>query len=419
MKQIKAGRIAVSLMLVASYIQPANRVLSMQEFWESNPERPEVIEHKNKQKALVHKALAEIDEKQLLAQARAAKQAARPLEPIHKAAIDGDVGRVRALLNAGAAIDARAEGDMDKNTFYEVTPLHFAVFHGHLAVVKLLLGRGAGIDAQAFAIEEGSKPARAIRIGVLHIASHEPTPAMYKLLLEHKATVNQLSVGATTPLAFYIEDSQTRGKDYYKIVNLLLDYGADLNAHYRHPYDEGGQELMSFSTPFAQFMNMDRARRASRIQQPLAEVAATVERMLKMGANPNYWHWDEGYYVSPLQASRYLGPQVVETRLAQGANPNTRLSRRHHSLPLLSDAYLHGKLPVVKLLLKHGAQVDATDNFGKTIKDYAREKNDSEMIALLEQYEKKQAAPAPAKRRKRGREVVEEVKRRVRKRQAR
>src|SRR5215210_1294843 len=70
----------------------------------------------------------------------AAQAADDPGEALRAAAGAGDEARVRALLEAGAAVDAPAR--------YGQTPLFFAAQKGHLGVVRLLIERGANVNAR-------------------------------------------------------------------------------------------------------------------------------------------------------------------------------------------------------------------------------------------------------------------------------
>jgi uncharacterized protein len=58
--------------------------------------------------------------------------------PLHYAALDDAAESVRALIDAGADVDAR---DQAGNT-----PLHFAAQEGSLAVGRILLEAGAAVD---------------------------------------------------------------------------------------------------------------------------------------------------------------------------------------------------------------------------------------------------------------------------------
>lgn len=58
--------------------------------------------------------------------------------PLHVAALRGDAAAVEALLDAGAARDARGS--------YAKHALHYACKAGSIAVVKALLARGASLQ---------------------------------------------------------------------------------------------------------------------------------------------------------------------------------------------------------------------------------------------------------------------------------
>ncbi len=76
----------------------------------------------------------------VLATATAVALAPDPGEALRDAAFAGDLGRVRALLEAGTPVDAAAR--------YGQTALFFAAEKGHLEVVRLLVDRGADINAR-------------------------------------------------------------------------------------------------------------------------------------------------------------------------------------------------------------------------------------------------------------------------------
>lgn len=70
----------------------------------------------------------------------AAAPAADRTEKLFAAARKGDAAAVRALLDAGADVNAKTE--------YGATALHFAADKGHLAVVRLLIERKADVNAR-------------------------------------------------------------------------------------------------------------------------------------------------------------------------------------------------------------------------------------------------------------------------------
>ncbi len=67
-------------------------------------------------------------------------------EPLHYAAVDGDLAEVTRLIEQNADVNAREDGGR--------SPLHFAAGNGFLAIADLLLAAGAEVNA----ISEGNTP---------------------------------------------------------------------------------------------------------------------------------------------------------------------------------------------------------------------------------------------------------------------
>jgi ankyrin repeat protein len=61
-------------------------------------------------------------------------------EQLHIAADDGDLNRVKVLVESGYDVNAFDED-------LSLTPLHYAVKNGHIEVVKYLLSVGANVNA--------------------------------------------------------------------------------------------------------------------------------------------------------------------------------------------------------------------------------------------------------------------------------
>ncbi|MEE8216502.1 MAG: ankyrin repeat domain-containing protein, partial [Acidiferrobacterales bacterium] len=59
--------------------------------------------------------------------------------PLHDAAENGDLDKVKRLIGEGADVNARDD--------YSLTPLHFSAGAGHTAVVELLIAEGADVNA--------------------------------------------------------------------------------------------------------------------------------------------------------------------------------------------------------------------------------------------------------------------------------
>jgi ankyrin repeat protein len=133
------------------------------------------------------------------------------MEPLHSAAYDGDPGRVRACLQAGA----------DPNAYDEsgYRPLHWVAFRGLVGqspaeVARLLLEAGADPHAKT-RCEVGNS--------ALVLACQAGAEPVIRLLAESGADINAIC-GNTTPL---IAASMSGCAE---AVRLLLSLGADMTA---------------------------------------------------------------------------------------------------------------------------------------------------------------------------------------------
>lgn len=119
-----------------------------------------------------------------------------------RAAQDGNLKRVRDLLNNGARVD---------NAPHK-TPLMIASKHGYTKIVKLLLKHGARVDRTSY---DGNTP--------LVIASEEGHTEIVNLLLEGGAKVDTASRLGQTPLMIACEEG------HFEIVKLLIEHGANVD----------------------------------------------------------------------------------------------------------------------------------------------------------------------------------------------
>ncbi|OQA06172.1 MAG: Phosphocholine transferase AnkX [bacterium ADurb.Bin374] len=128
--------------------------------------------------------------------------------PLHFAAQSGNVSIVRALLNAGADVNARNPQD--------ITPLHLAAWDGNADIVSLLLEHGADIDRRNHRNEGMS---------ALDLAAMTGSAEVVRILIEHGADPRRGDpVNRVTPLHLAAAWDQTKAADE------LLRGGSDLNA---------------------------------------------------------------------------------------------------------------------------------------------------------------------------------------------
>lgn len=130
--------------------------------------------------------------------------------PIHNAVTMGDLQRVKDLLDKNPSL----VNSMSDSGGTGLTPLHMAASSDRVDVASLLLARGADIDARWYL--NGMTP--------LALALHSGKIDVAKLLITKGARFDFDDKG----LGILCKAIATRRKD---IVELLLEKGADVNAH--------------------------------------------------------------------------------------------------------------------------------------------------------------------------------------------
>jgi len=135
-------------------------------------------------------------------------------KPIHHAAYDGDLEKVKEIIDK----DPNQINVQDAQDF---TPLHLASGKGHTEIVEFLLDHGADTELE---ICTGHTP--------MMLAAWYAGDGKYetiKTLLEHGAKVNHKEDGDGSTALHYA--AMYSGKE---VINLLILYGADVNARDEH-----------------------------------------------------------------------------------------------------------------------------------------------------------------------------------------
>ena len=127
-------------------------------------------------------------------------------DEIHVAAQDGDLPKIKVLLQANPSMHSRPGP-------FGATPLHFAAAFGYQEIVELLLAKHASSNARTVA---GKTP--------LHWAASEGRTNVVRFLLGHGSMVNVQDEHGNTPL----HDAALNGRN--EVVKLLLNSSADVNA---------------------------------------------------------------------------------------------------------------------------------------------------------------------------------------------
>ena len=155
--------------------------------------------------------------------------------PLHDAAKEGDVERVKQLLDQGAKVaepDASGEpalliaslaghadvvalllergSDIEIRNKGGLTALHAAAYGGNLDVVELLVAKGAAVNDQK----------NFYHMSPLHAAAEEGHADVVTFLLANKAEVEAAERNGYTPL------SQAGWRGYWDAAGLLMKAGA-------------------------------------------------------------------------------------------------------------------------------------------------------------------------------------------------
>jgi ankyrin repeat protein len=264
--------------------------------------------------------------------------------PLLLAAREGHLDAVKALVDAGAAVNRVSTGD-------KTSPLMIATINGHFDLAKFLLDRGAD---PMLASENGVTPLYAALNCQWAPKANYPQPRAH---LQQKTT-------------------------YLDLMQALLEKGADPNARLRKKvwYSGYNSDLSgvdeSGATPFW------RAAYASDVPAMRLLVAHGADPHLpsmKPAGRPfNGDQQRETQDVSGLPPVPVGGPSVTPLMAASGVGYSEGFAANSHRI------HPAGWMPAVKYLVEElGADVNARDHDGNTALHHAASRGDNEMIQYL------------------------------------
>ena len=327
---------------------------------------------------------------------------------------------MQELITAGAAVDAsRADG---------FRPIHCALHRGRkpreqaLAAAQLLLKHGAEYTIYLAAVFGDAEFVRSTLKRDRSQANHTDTQwwrpitaaarrrdfEMVKLLLEHGADPNLPEDGAPVGEALWTAVYL----DQPEMVKLLLEYGANPNTS---PESSGSAvmharrnpEVLALllrygakeeSRPFEEIDRLIEERRLDELENRLRETGLMtrqgeaswgegilagpanagdlelIEVLMRCGASvPDTTKWGRYYYFKHANVARFL--------LEHGMNAN---HRSWQEVTLLHDMAHEGSVEKARLLLDHGAEVNAIDGeYRSTPLGFAARWNQRDVALLL------------------------------------
>jgi len=315
------------------------------------------------------------------------------------AARTGKIDAIAALLNHGAALNAR-------ETWGGTTALMFAAAEHHSAAVRLLVERGADVNARSYFVPaangrgfEGRTPAAPAPEQPEEFASGLLTPLMFaareddlesaRLLIGAGARVNATAGDGKDALGLAIFNGN------YAVASLLIESASEVN----HPDAQGFTPL---------FWAVDRRNMETAPNFPwmvTADPLPLITQLLDAGADPNALvnntpraRMRAGsprivFATALMRAAFSADLEVVKLLLDYGADP-TILSKDGETMIEAAaglgfiQGYTKGKslaerLEVVKLFVALGADVNEADDYGITPLMVAANMGDATIIQYL------------------------------------
>ncbi|BES89155.1 Ankyrin repeat [Nesidiocoris tenuis] len=218
---------------------------------------------------------------------------------LHYAAEAGQLEAVEFLVQYGSKVDV---GDRES-----MTPLHLAAVRGHVEIVKYLLDHRANPNAKC-----------TDKMSPLHYAASRGHVDVVTMLIERGSNIDSLDSSDRTPLKL------AASRDLYQVVKIFVKSGAKVNIE-----DVKGYTALCEAV----------------WQKNVAMASLLLEVGAKLTPTPFLLHY----------AILHRHCEMVELLLKAGAMVNIRDD--HGSTPLIVAA-VTAQPPIIRLLLRYGAQVD-------------------------------------------------------------
>jgi len=228
---------------------------------------------------------------------------------LHRAALAGDLRKMKLSIEAGARVDAANR--------YGVTPLSLAAANGDAPAIRLLIEAGAKANA---ARPGGETP--------LMSAALTGKADAVQVLLEHGANPNAREDWHGQTAIMW-----AAAENHAQVVAILAAHGADVNA------------------------------RSKVLEKPKLEIVDSRTDKNGLSLQVLQTTFPRGGFTPLLFACRQGSYQAAEALLAAGAAPNVA---DPDGIPPISLAIRNGHYDLAALLLEMGANVNGADDAGRT-----------------------------------------------------
>jgi ankyrin repeat protein len=311
------------------------------------------------------------------------------MTPLHIASLYGRLDIVRILVDHGAATNLVE--NLGRTPLHLVAEGKYNFEQDRIRIAQLLLEHGADVNAQ-----DGEN------VTPLHVASYGGRVAIAQMLLNYGAAANSKSNHGMAPLHSVAEGKCLYSKDDgARVVGLLLECGADINA-----LDEHNMTPLHLASYYG----------AVEISRALLDGGATINPTSKHGRTPlhavavseDYYSRDNDSLVTKLLLDRGAGVNVpdddntplhlasyswkvgiVQVLLNGSANVSAKDAQGRTPLHLVTRCpnrdpyYSQNGVGVARLLLEHGADVNAQEKNHATPSDLALHHGRTEIASLL------------------------------------